>query len=262
LILKFLTLFFFLFPAWSQADWRSQVLTLPASPVVLLGEQHDASEHQALTKLNLALLVRSQQLAALALEMVDEGFSTHDISPQADEATVRNALKWNEAGWPWQRYGSIVMLAVRAGVPVVGANLPRAEMSGVMKDSQWDSKVPEAVLKETRESMIASHCGLLPEAQAPGMARIQIARNDRMAQTVSRLIQRNKTVVLLSGAEHVKKDRGVPLMMTADASAKAQVIWMHAGPLLSEDPAVADLVWQTPPVPFKDYCADLKRALK
>jgi uncharacterized iron-regulated protein len=155
------------------------------------------------------------------------------------------------------------MLAVRAGVPVVGANLPRAEMSAVMKDSRWDSKVPEAVLKETRESMITSHCGLLPEAQVPGMARIQIARNDRMAQTVNRLIQRDKTVVLLAGAEHVKKDRGVPLMMSADESAKVQVVWMHAGPLLSEDPiTVADIVWQTPPVPFKDYCADLKRSLK
>jgi uncharacterized iron-regulated protein len=262
LILKFLTLFFFLFPAWSQADWRSQVLTPPASPVVLLGEQHDADEHQALTKLNLALLVRSQKLAGLALEMVDEGFSTHDISPQADEATVRNVLKWNDAGWPWQRYGSIVMLAVRAGVPVVGANLPRSEMSAVMKDSRWDSTVPEAVLKEMRESMITSHCGLLPEAQAPGMARIQIARNNRMAQTVSRLIQRDKTVVLLAGAEHVKKDRGVPLMMSADASAQVQVVWMTAGPLLSKDSTVADLVWQTPPVPFKDYCAELKRALK
>ncbi len=63
MILKFLTLFFFLSSAWGQADWRSQVFTLPASPVVLLGEQHDASEHQALAKLNLDLLVRSQRLA-------------------------------------------------------------------------------------------------------------------------------------------------------------------------------------------------------
>ena len=59
MILKFLALFFFLSPAWGQSHWRSQVLTLPASPVVLLGEQHDASEHQELAKLNLALLMRS-----------------------------------------------------------------------------------------------------------------------------------------------------------------------------------------------------------
>ena len=262
LIFKFLTLFFFLSPAWGQADWRSQVLTLPASHVVLLGEQHDASEHQTLAKLNLALLVSSQRLAALALEMVDEGFSTRDISPQADEAMVRHALKWNDSGWPWQRYGSIVMLAVSAGIPVVGANLPRSEMSEVMKDARWDSTVPEAVLKETRESMISSHCGLLPEAQVPGMARIQIARNERMAQTVNRLIQRDKTVVLLAGAEHVKKDRGVPLMMSADALTQVLVVWMHAGPIGSDGSSVADIVWQTPPVPFKDYCADLKRSLK
>lgn len=262
LIFKFLTLLFFLSPAWGQTDWRSQVLTLPASQVVLLGEQHDASEHQALAELNLNLLLRTHRLSALALEMVDEGLSTRNISTQADEAMVRHALKWNDSGWPWRRYGSIVMLAVRAGVPVVGANLPRSEMSEVMKDSRWDSKVPEAVLKETRESMITSHCGILPEVQAPGMARIQIARNERMAQTVNRLIQKDKTVVLIAGAEHVKKDRGVPLMMSADALTQVQVIWMHAGPLVSEDSSVADIIWQTPPVPFKDYCADLKRSLK
>lgn len=262
MILKFLTLIFFLSPAWGQADWRSQVLTRPSFPVVLLGEQHDASEHQELAKLNLDLLARSHRLAALALEMVDQGLNTRNIHPQADEVTVRNALKWNDAGWPWQRYGSVVMIAVRAGVPVVGANLPRSEMSTVMKDERWDSKVPEAALKETRESMITSHCGLLPESQAPGMARIQIARNDRMAQTVKHLMQKDKTVVLLAGSEHVKKDRGVPIMMSADESAKVQVVWMHAGPLLSEDPMVADIIWQTPPVPFKDYCADLKRSLK
>lgn len=99
MILKFLALFFFLSPAWGQSHWRSQVLTLPASPVVLLGEQHDASEHQELAKLNLALLMRSHRLSALALEMADEGLSTRDIDPQADEATVRNVLKWNECGY-------------------------------------------------------------------------------------------------------------------------------------------------------------------
>ena len=37
-------------------------------------------------------------------------------------------LAWDDAGWPWAAYGPAVMAAVRAGVPVLGANRPRSRM--------------------------------------------------------------------------------------------------------------------------------------
>lgn len=247
--------------ALAQSDWRAQVRSLPNTELILLGEQHDAPEHQELARISVEALANQQILSALVLEMAEAGVSTEGMPIQSSEATVRERLKWNDAGWPWSRYGPIVMQAVRAGVPVLGSNLPFSAMAAVMKEDAWDSKVPSAVLAGHRESMIQSHCGLLPESQVPAMARIQIARDERMAQTASKWLRSGKSVVLLAGAEHVKKDRGIPLLLDARSKGKVTVVWMQAATAIKKDPALSDLNWQTPPVPFKDYCADMKKSM-
>jgi uncharacterized iron-regulated protein len=247
--------------ATAQNDWRSQIRTLPDAELILLGEQHDAPEHQELARLSVELLANKKVLSALVLEMADAGVSTEGMPMESSEATVRERLKWNDAGWPWSRYGPVVMEAVRAGVPVAGSNLPRSAMAAAMKEGGLDSKVPNAVLAGHRERMIEGHCGLLPESQVPAMARIQIARDERMAQTASLWIRSGKSVLLLAGAEHVKKDRGIPLLLDAKSKGKVDVVWMQASTAVNKDPKLADYDWQTPPVPFKDYCADMKKSM-
>lgn len=246
----------------AQSDWRAQVRALPSAELILLGEQHDAPEHQDLARLSVEVLASKQALAALVLEMADAGVSTEGMPTNASEAAVRERLRWNEAGWPWSRYGPVVMQTVRAGIPVAGSNLPFSGMAAVMKDDAWDSKVPSAVLAGHRERMIQGHCGLLPESQVPAMARIQIARDERMAQTASMWMRSGKSVLLLAGAEHVKKDRGIPLLLDAKSKGKLAVVWIQAGTAVNKDSALADLDWQTPPVPYKDYCADMKKSMK
>lgn len=248
--------------AFAQSDWRAQVNALPNAELILLGEQHDAPEHQELARLSVEALASKQALSALVLEMADAGVSTEGMPTGASEAAVRARLKWNDAGWPWTRYGPVVMEAVRAGVPVVGSNLPRSAMKAAMKDDALDGKVPSAVLAGHRERMIEGHCGLLPESQVPAMARIQIARDERMAQTASMWMRSGKSVLLLAGAEHVKKDRGIPLLLDAKSKGKVTVIWMQAATAINKDPALADLDWQTPPISPKDYCADMKKSMQ
>lgn len=248
--------------ALAQSDWRAQVKALPNAELILLGEQHDAPEHQVLARLSIEALASKQSLSALVLEMADVGVSTEGMPTDASEAAVRERLKWNDAGWPWSRYGPLVMEAVRAGVPVVGSNLPRSAMRAVMAENNWDNKLPSSVLAGHRERMLQGHCGLLPESQVPAMVRIQIARDERMAQTASMWIRSGKSVLLLAGAEHVKKDRGIPLLLDAKSKNNVVVVWMQAGTAVNQDPALADLDWQTPPVPFKDYCADMKKSMK
>jgi uncharacterized iron-regulated protein len=248
--------------AWSQEDWRSQIQSLPSRELVLLGEQHDAPEHQELTRLSVERLASKKQLSALLLEMADHGLTTEGLPIESSESVVRERLQWNDSGWPWRQYGPIVMQAVRLGIPVIGANLPRAAMGGVMADTSWDNKVPSAVLSAHRESMIQSHCGLLPASQLPAMARIQIARDERMAQTAQGQMRKDKTVLLLAGAEHVKKDRGVPLLLDASVINKVSVVLMQAATRPNQEMLSADLYWLTPPIAPKDYCAELAKSLK
>jgi uncharacterized iron-regulated protein len=252
----------FLMPAWGQADWRSQVKTLPTSELLLLGEQHDALEHQELARLSVMTLANKEKLSALLLEMVDDGLNTKGMPVDSSESVVRERLQWNDAGWPWSSYGPIVMQAVRVGVPVIGSNLPNSEMSKVMSDVSWDAKVPTAVLSAHRESMIKGHCGLLPDSQVPAMARIQIARDERMARTAQRWMYKGKTVLLLAGAEHVKKDRGIPLLLNLSVIDKMSVVWMQAHTSVNQDPTIADVSWLTPPIAPKDYCAEFAKSLK
>ena len=54
---------------------------LPAD-VVLLGEQHDAPEHHAIERESVEVLVARNQLAALALEMAEEGRTTASLGGQ------------------------------------------------------------------------------------------------------------------------------------------------------------------------------------
>jgi uncharacterized iron-regulated protein len=100
----------------------------PAAELLLLGEQHDAAEHQQLSAAVVRRLAAQGRLAAVAMEMAEQGRSTADLSREASEVQVREALGWDERGWPWPAYGPIVMAAVRAGVPVFGANLPRIDV--------------------------------------------------------------------------------------------------------------------------------------
>jgi uncharacterized iron-regulated protein len=251
----------FNFAAVAQNDWRSQIRTLPDADLILLGEQHDAPEHQELARLSVELFSNKKILSALVLEMADAGVSTEGMPIDSSEAAVRARLKWNDAGWPWSRYGPVVMEAVRAGVPVVGSNLPRSAMAAAMKEDVLDSKVPAAVLAGHRERMIEGHCGLLPESQVPAMARIQVARDERMAQTASMWMRSGKSVLLLAGAEHVKKDRGIPLLLNAKSKGKVAVIWMQASTAVDRNLTLADYDWQTPPIPPKDYCADMKKSM-
>lgn len=205
---------------------------------LLVGEQHDARMHARVQERWVATLARQGRLGAVALEMADRGTSTAGLPGTATEEEVRHALRWNQEGWPWQRYAPAVMVAVKAGVPVVGANLPRAGNRQAMGDALLDRLLPQTALAAQQEALRAGHCDLLPAQQVAPMTRIQIARDVAMAQTVASLVRPGKTVVLLAGAGHVRADAGVPLHLPRTVRA-------HAATLPAEDTG-------------RDYCAELR----
>src|SRR5690606_16822579 len=110
-------------------------------------------------------------LAAVVVEMAEAGRDTQALARDASENAVREALGWEQPGaaWPWPTYGPVVMAAVRAGVPVFGGNLPRAEMRPAMADAALDQTLSGAALERQRAAVREGHCGLLPEAQIAPM---------------------------------------------------------------------------------------------
>jgi len=226
--------------------------TLPMPPLVgadgspldvmLLGEQHDAAQHQDMHRKVVQELAHRGVLAAVVLEMAERGRSTAGMPRDATEDQVREALGWGPGGWSWSSYRTAIMAAVAAGVPVLGGNLPRPQMREVMTDAQLDALLPGPALQAQHQAVRYGHCNLLPEHQIAPMARIQIARDRAMAQTLEQAAIRGKTVVLLAGGRHVDERLGVPA---------------HLPPGLR----VQATKWPPPP-PSKDYCAELEAQLK
>jgi uncharacterized iron-regulated protein len=212
------------------------------SAALLLGEQHDAAEHHRRQREVVQALAARGSLAALALEMAEQGASTAGLQAGASEDEVRAALRWDAQAWPWADYAPAVMAAVAAGVPVVGANLPRDRMRAAMGDAGFDAMLPGAAIEAQRQAIRNGHCGLLPESQIGPMTRVQIARDQAMAKTLAQLRQAGKTVVLLAGAGHVDRELGVPRHLPAGMESRSVVL-----------PVVAST--------GRDYCEEMRRSM-
>jgi uncharacterized iron-regulated protein len=239
---------------------QQRVDSLLPADILLIGEQHDADAHQQIQRLVVLELAQRGQLAALALEMAQEGQSTRGLAPDASEDVVQKALQWNDAGWSWQRYGPVVMAAVRHGVPVLGANLKRDAMRSAMANTVLDAHLDPVRLEQQRSDIRSGHCMLLPESQIAPMTRIQIARDAAMAATVTAARQPGKTVVLVAGGGHVRRDLGVPTHLAA--ALQVQILLAVAGAHGTEERAITDMVWATPALAPKDHCAELRRQFK
>ncbi|MCR6481132.1 ChaN family lipoprotein [Variovorax sp. ZS18.2.2] len=246
-----------LFPSGPDAPVANRVSALLPVDALLLGEQHDAPEHHAIERETVEALVARNQLAALALEMAEEGRSTVQLAPTASEAQVQTALGWSDKAWPWASYGPAVMAAVRAGVPVVGANLPRARMKDAMADVSLDVQLNGEAYTAQQDAVREGHCKLLPESQIIPMTRIQVGRDRAMAQAIVKARQPGRTVLLIAGAGHAVRTLGVPQHLPDDV--KVTSVRLLASATNNVEAGDYDKTWLTPPLPEKDYCAELRR---
>ena len=251
-----------------DAAQQARLASLLPADALLLGEQHDAPEHQQLQRQVVQWLADRGQLAAVVLEMAEAGHGTTGLPPDASARQVRAALAWDDARWPWRTYGPVIMAAVAAGAPVLGANLSLARMREAMRQSALDDRLPAELLAVQRQRIRDSHCGLLPEPQIDPMTRVQIARDIAMAGAVARAAQQaapGRVVLLITGNGHVHRALGVPRFLPADLTAKVLSAQAQPAPAAIEKEALTDralqagdLRWPTPPLPPRDPCATLR----
>jgi uncharacterized iron-regulated protein len=245
-------------------DVPQRVQALLPVNVILLGEQHDNTDHHRIEHEVVQALIARQALAALVLEMANQGQSTAGSPASASESDIQKALAWDNKAWRWDAYSASIMAAVRAGVPVVGANLPRAALGEAMQQRSLDTTLPGPALKAQQQNIRIGHCNLLPESQITPMTRVQIARDMAMAQTISAasLAAPGKTVLLLAGAAHVDTQLGVPQHLPAGLTRQSILM---TGDTPSEPSAGShqhDVAWRTAKVAEKDYCEALRGRVK
>lgn len=241
-------------------DWTQQLQRWSDAPLVLLGEQHDAAAHQAWQQATVQQLATQERLAALVIEMAPRTGSTASLARDASEDAVQQALQWQDAAWPWPRYRGVVMAAVRAGVPVLGGNLPRADMKQAMRNQNLDTHLPPEAWQRQLDAIREGHCGLLPDSQLAPMARIQLARDASMAEVARAAVKPGKTVLLVAGRGHVLRGVGIPTWLPEAAGAKVAVA--QAGETSVAQASDVDWLQKTDALPAKDHCAELREKFR
>jgi len=195
---------------------------LPAAPaaladamrgqnVVLLGEVHDNAAQHALRAAALRLLVERGARPALAFEQFDREQQAAIERARAErpgDLDYLIAAAKGAKGWQWEYYKPFLALALEYDLPIVAANLSRADAMRIATGDAPPLDVPPSILRAQEEAIAKGHCDLLPAEALPGMARAQVDRDRTLASAIAPYAERG--VVLLTGNEHARKDIGVP----------------------------------------------------
>jgi uncharacterized iron-regulated protein len=256
-------------------DEQALAAELARRPSALLGEVHDNAFQHGMRADALRRLLQQGARPAIAFEQFDRERQA-DIDRARTEAPpdgrslaahVIEQGRGPKSAWDWTLYQPFVELALRYDLPIVAANLSRADAARVARDGlgavfdaaeQRRLGLDRAVesLQRTHESIARdAHCRLLPESALAGLARAQVARDAVLADALRRHPDRG--VLLLTGNGHARRDIGVPRHLTA---AERERVWsiglIESG---SEDRAGHyDVAFLTPAHKRADPCAALK----
>ena len=251
----------------------AQEARLRGDTIALLGEIHDNADAH---RMRLAMLRRALAAGwrpAIAMEQFD-------LQRQADIDRARRKAPRDaqhvidlaapiRSGWDWALYRPVIALALEYELPLLAANLSGAETGKIVRGGYADvfdadrlaalgldqPVAPDWQAAQERE-IDAGHCGLLPAAMWPAMARAQFARDAVMADLLRTHADRG--VVLIAGDGHVRRDIGVPRrLVAADLRRVLAIGFLEA----DDSPAPAgayDAVVRVPPAPRPDPCTALK----
>ena len=254
--------------ACSHVRWDELLLAqaLGSQPIVLLGEVHDNAAQHALRARALRHLLESGTRPALLMEQFDR-----DRQPEIDHAmaqpgattdAVIAAAGAQNAGWAWPLYQPYVALALEYRLPLLAANVSRADARRVSTEGLaaggFESAVPADIGSYQTRAIVDSHCGMIDAVQARRMAASQVARDQFMAH----LLLENSAhgAVLLAGNGHVRADMGVPRWLPASARQRSVAI----GVLETDDADTGafDRVFTTPAQTRADPCDGMRRPVR
>jgi len=245
------------------------------APLLLLGEVHDNAALHALRLQALTRLVAGGARPALLMEQFDrerqadidrELQRAPGVAPGDAEfnATVEALVKLGSTaggGWQWDLYRPVLKLALQYRLPIVAANVSRAEARRVIQlglgPTGYQPEVPADINAAQASEIEASHCGQVDAGMAARLADAQIARDQFMARQLKAFAERG--AVLLAGNGHVRSDIGVPRWLSPGLRARSHVVgYLETGELLGQPGAVPfDETIFAAPQPRPDPCAGM-----
>lgn len=222
----------------------------------ILGETHDNPEHHRLQRVVLEAMAARGRRSVLAMEQFDSQYQPELDAARlhgADAEAVADAGHFDRKGWNWPLYKPLVQFALEFGWPLAAANLSRGDARAIVSDPSRSRLPPPdpAVERALAQDISESHCGHPPEAKLlRGMVEAQRARDARMASVLKR------DTVLIAGAGHARRDRGVPIYLTSGDVLSIAFMEVQDGANSPQDyePQSYDYLWFTTRAAREDPC--------
>ena len=194
---------------------------LPAADIVFLGEVHDNPLHHA----HQARAVAAIDPAALVFEMILPDRPAGLPADRSDAGALARALEWEARGWPdFAMYHPIFTAA--PGARIYGADVPQGDLVRAMAEGAaavrpdpalgLATPLPPAAQEAMEEALWQAHCFAMPRAAMAPMVQAQRLRDAALADAARRaLSDTGGPVVVITGTEHARTDRGAPAILTA-----------------------------------------------
>jgi uncharacterized iron-regulated protein len=261
-------------PAGPPFDAQALAAQMQRRPAVLLGEIHDNAVQHTVRAQALKQLLEAGLRPALAFEQFDRERQA-DIDRVRSRAPASGLDRANELaalgapGWNWALYRPFLQLALQYDLPIVAANLSRADARRVFQegfgavfdpDAQKQlglDRLPADLLLAQQQAVDEGHCHQMPAQMLPSLARAQIARDATLASRIRPYLQRG--VILLTGNGHARRDIGVPRFLSApERELVISIALIEQNTPVDQTPAgTYDAVFRTPAQPRPDPCKTL-----
>lgn len=248
--------------------WANQAASSTAAWIMLLGEVHDNPDGHRQRTDALRVEVEAGFRPALLMEQFDRENQAALTQAQAQCRDADCVIAAAGAKrWEWPLYKPVIELALKYRLPLIAANVSRADAGKVIggglpaaldaetiRQFKLDQALPTDLAARQRQAIIDGHCGKFPEDMVPGMVNAQVARDVWMAKLLAE--HSTNGAVLLAGNGHVRKDVGVPRWLSLVTAIKPDV---HGYVEKAEpgDAAAYDVTHVIPPHPRPDPCAAL-----
>lgn len=252
----------------SGQEISEQVLIdrLRSQDIVLLGELHDNAQHHAL-RAQLIRRIARDKLSVVAEHLPSPARVVREGALLAD----LQAAGFDPQAWSWPLHAPLFDAIRSAGLPLVGGNLPKgfskqlfsqgaSALSAPLGQTYRNAPLSEAASQQLDQDLIDGHCGKLPERYIEPMRLVQRATDVSMAQA---LLDRVPSL-LVAGNGHVRKDYGVPQVLSATTPALrvTAVGFIEADgmreELLQSLKGRYDIVWLSEPAERSDPCENFK----
>lgn len=289
----------------AESDFDSLIREISAQDVIYLSEKHDNPDHHIIQERILRQLVENGLTPTIGFEFfsmeetpdllnfVDSGKIAHAKKTERFiEQDLRRKLGWDtQPDDMWQYYYTLLTLARKENLPVAGIDLSatlkkritRKGLHGLTpleKESIFSTGLSNEAYKAYMFSIFkAVHCGMGHEKMQSRLYDTWVARNDAMAQSITRLYRHRKgPVIIIIGGGHTEYGLGVMDRVKAmdktirqvnlalrEISVTPSSLPEYLVPLELEgfeSVSLADYVWFTQRTSYTDPCVEFKKSLK